>query len=208
MKRLIVTAALLIAAIGFTVAPATAAAPEGNIILCFDGTADTRTYYSKQDPPSYYGGTCTRVSSTQVVLKTNGGFAGGEYAGVYIQNGFAVGTLVSSITKWGFSYAGTAVGGGAPRITVGIDEDGDGSGIDGYAAAQALFCNENDGKVDVINDATCMIEYNGGTYENWAAFKVAFPAATVAYQSFIIADAPGEWTISNVQLGAKSRGGE
>ncbi len=189
MKRLIVSAALLVVAIGFTVAPATAAPPTGNKIACEAGTPAT----------------CTLLSPNRAYLDTSDG----GYAAVYTENSVAVGTPLSEITKLGFSYEGTTPYGGAPRISIGIDENGDGSGWDAFAFVDAAGCNDGFGKVDVINDSTCTVWYGSTSYPNWAAFVAANPTYDIGYAyTFVVADAPGEWTISNVQLGAKSRGGK
>jgi len=180
-------------------ATAFGAAPTGNKAFCFDGPSEG----------TQYGGSCTALSPNRFYLDTNGADPDGEYAGIAIQNDYPAGTALSSINRLSFQYTGTAPYGGAPRISLGVDESGDGSGYDAFAFVAAETCNDGFGKVDVINDATCQIDYKGAAYSNWSTFLTAFPLAEVGYDyTFIVADAPGEWTIYNAQLGAKSRGGK
>lgn len=168
------------------------AATAGNKLLCFDGVSE-----------GYGNGVC--------VLGTNGASlynaAAGDYSGVYIANSNLEGKNVKSINKLSFSYtSSTGAVGGSPRITFPVDVNGDGL-WDDFVSADAVNCTNGNafgGTVDMINDPTCLVSFNGGaSYANWAAFVAANPKATVATNaiSFIIADQVGSYTISNVQLG-------
>jgi len=200
MKRLIIMVALVAALFTVAIANGSAAAPTGNKAFCFDGTVETA---------GFYGGSCTVLSPNRFFLDTNGGNVNGEYAGVAIENNYPVGTSLASIDKLSFNYSGTTPWGGAPRFSIGIDNDGDGSGYDAFAFVDAAGCSDGLGKVDVVNDATCTVWYGAGSYANWAAFVAAYPTAEIGYAyTFVIADAPGEWTIWNVKAGAQSRGGK
>ncbi len=209
MKRFIVSAALLIAAIGFTVAPATAAAPEGNKIQCFSGTQDTA------DNAGYgpYGGTCTQLSPNRAFLDTSPCTEpNGCYAGVYLPNQEINGKLIGDVEKLSFNYNGFGASGGSPRLSIPIDTDGDGD-TEFFAFVDVLGCNDGSttrGKLDVINDPTCTIQAGSETFPNYAAFVAAHPTYKIAMDNyaFVVQDQPGEFTIWNVQIGNKSRGGK
>ncbi|MEO5589671.1 MAG: hypothetical protein ABIS03_08805 [Gemmatimonadaceae bacterium] len=159
------------------------------------------------------GASCSLIQNGASLNTTSGG-----YAGVYIGNSNLNGRLLSEINKFSFTYSGTGVTGGSPRITFPIDIDGDGvtvyDGYDDYVTIDALGCGNGtatSGTVDPINNSSCMVSLNGGpTYANWAAFLAAYPNARVASNlPFVIVDQPGQFTITNVQLGrgaAKSKG--
>ena len=89
---------------------------------------------------------------------------------------------------------------GAPRISLPIDTDGNGT-TDLYAFIGAFYCNNGTGLVDAINDTTCQIFVGSESFVNWAAFVVAHPTWQVGATPFVIADEPGLWTVSNVHLG-------
>jgi hypothetical protein len=165
----------------------------GNKLQCFDGETE-----------GFGNGVCTLTDDGATLFNA----AAGDYSGVYIANSNLEGKKLNTINKLAFSYASATgdVSGGSPRITFPIDLNGDGL-WDDFVSADAVGCTDGDafsGTVDVINDPTCQVSLNGGgTYESWAAFVAAYPTATVATDaiSFIIADQPGSFTITNVQLG-------
>lgn len=168
-------------------------APGQNKLLCFDGTSD-----------GGFGGACTVTSgakSKQVgTLTTNGGHPNGEYAGVYFEKGPLDGKYLGQMANLAFSYAGSPAGAGAPRFSVPIDFDNNGT-WDLFAFISAFYCNDGAGRVDVINDATCTIFIGSESFPNWAAFAAAHPTWRIAKDAvtFIISDEPGQWTISNVK---------
>lgn len=183
MRKSILAIALL--AVAVVVSSAFGAAPTGNKISC---EAD-----------------CVLLSPNKAQLDVGTG----SYGAVYTENTVALNAPLASIDKLGFNYSGTEPYGGAPRISIGIDENGDGSGYDAFAFIDAAGCNDGAGKVDVINDPSCNVWYGSTLYANWAALLAAHPEYTVGYDyTFVVADAPGNWTIWNVQLGAQSRGGK
>ncbi len=64
--------------------------------------------------------------------------------------------------------------------------------------------------MDVINDATCIVNYLGVDYANWAAFVAAQPAiaeiSLTDNYAFVVADGSGgvagTWTIGNLKVGS------
>jgi hypothetical protein len=168
--------------------PAMAGNENGNKFQCFSETTPE-------------GGPCPTPGATSVTLDN----APGEYSGVYLQNSNLLGKSVKSINQLSFRYDGT-ISGGSPRITFPIDVNNDG-GWDDFISADAVGCSDTGGTsglVDVMNDPTCLVSFNGGpSYPNWAAFVAANPTARVATDAipFIIADQPGVVTISEIQIG-------
>lgn len=125
---------------------------------------------------------------------------GGGAAFAYLAPASAWDQNLSAVTALSFSYSGDEPTGGSPRFSLQIDEDGAGGPEVPYAFVGAMGCNDGSGKVDVINDETCLVEYDGTTYDNWAAFAAAFPDATL-YFAFVIVDQPGTYIINNVTIG-------
>ncbi len=174
---------------------AIAGSENGNKIQCFDGTTD-----------GGFNGTCT-LTAEGATLDTVDGDAdpNNAYAGVYLQNSNLDGKLVSKINKLAFTFDGSGAAGGSPRFSIPIDEDDDGT-TEAYAFVDTLGCNDsspNSGTLDAIDDPTCLVAYGATVYPNWAAFASANPTYRVASDalSFVIVDQPGEFTITNVQLG-------
>lgn len=182
-----------------SLAASSTALTAGNKLQCFSGTED-----------GGYNGTCELLSGGSAYLNTvdDDDDPNNNYAGVYVYSTNLDGKLLSSVNKLSFTYEGTSATGGSPRFSIPIDTDGDGS-WDAFAFIDALGCTDGDatsGTVDVINDETCLIWFEGVSYENWDAFVEANPTYRIATDavSFIIVDQPGEFTISNVQLGRGS----
>lgn len=180
----------------------------GNKLQCFSGTED-----------GGYNGTCTLIKNGADINTVDADAdPNNAYAGVYIQNSNLNGKRLSEINKLSFSYSGSGVAGGSPRVTFPIDIDGDGvttyPGYDDYVTSDALGCGNGaatSGTVDPLNNSACTVSLNGGaTYANWSAFLAAFPNARVGDNlPFVIVDQPGTFSITNVQLGrgaAKSKG--
>jgi hypothetical protein len=174
----------------------------GNKLQCFEGTGDG------------FGsnGSCTLISDGATLNTIDGDENPyNNYAGVYIPSNLG-GKLLSDVNKLSFDYSGTGAAGGSPRISLPIDENGDGT-TEAYAYIDTQGCNNGDanvGTLDAINDPTCTAWYNNVSYENWAAFVTANPTYRIAKDAltFIIVDAPANFTITNVQLGkatAKAR---
>jgi hypothetical protein len=183
------------------------ASSSGNKLQCFSGAADT------EENPGYgpYNGTCTLISNgASLNTVDNDTDPYNNYAGVYIPSNLG-GKTIGDVNKLSFDYNGSGATGGSPRISVPIDEDGDGT-TEAYAFIDTQGCNTgnaNSGTLDAINDPTCLVAYDA-IYPNWAAFVAAHPTYRVATDAltFIIVDQPGTFNITNVQLGkgpAKSR---
>ena len=171
----------------------------GNKLQCFDGETEG-------GPDNT--GECTLVENGAEIT-TSSGFS---YAGVYIMNSNLGGKLLEDVNKLSFDYDGSSALGGSPRISLPIDDDGDGS-WDNFAFIDTLGCNTGSadtGTLDVINDPTCTIWSDNVSYDNWADFMTTNPTYRIASDAltFVIVDQPGTFTITNVQLGkgpAKSR---
>ena len=183
----------------------------GNKLQCFEGQGDG---WGSE-------GTCELITNGASIntLDTDGNIYN-NYAGVYIPSNLG-GRLLSDVNKLSFSYDGSGAAGGSPRISLPIDINGDGfiddineDGYADFAFIDTMGCNDGDtnvGTLDAINDPTCIVWYNNVSYDNWAAFVAANPTYRIASDrlTFIIVDAPGEFDITNVQLGkatAKARG--
>ena len=183
--------ALVVLALGSV---ALAAPGSGNRLYCFSGTEDGGS-----------NGTCT-LAADGAVLNTNDGDTdpNNNYAGVYVGNSKLEGLLIGEVEKLSFSYSGGPVVGGSPRLSIPIDQNGDGT-TEAYAFVDAVGCNDGQGTVDAIGDASCLVSYGGVTYANWDAFVAANPAYRIASNrvAFVIADQPGSFTITDVELRQK-----
>ncbi len=175
-------------------------AAAANPLLCFSGTTD-----------GGFNGTCTLTASGAILNTFDGDTnPNNAYAGVYYAESNLSGRPLATVTA-SFDYAaaaGTTASGGSPRVSIPIDEDGDGT-TEFYAFADTLGCNNgsaNNGTLS-LGDPTCQISYGGDPathpgYANWALFAAAHPTWTVSDDlPFVIVDQPGLWTVSNVQLG-------
>jgi hypothetical protein len=112
-----------------------------------------------------------------------------------------VGKPIGEIGQLAFNFTGSAAGAGAPRFSIPIDTDNNGS-WDTFAFISAFYCDNGFGLVDAINNAACRIFTYTEDFPSWAAMVAAHPDWKVAdYFSFVIADEPGIWTVGNVKLG-------
>jgi hypothetical protein len=198
---LIAVSAAAMAGPGQANAAGRSTAPGQNKLQCFDGTTD-----------GGYGGVCTlnnNGAKGSATLNNTDSNPAGDYSGVYIAETTLSGQLLTNVTQLGYRYSGASV----PRpgnlsLNVPIDTNGDGV-TDGYAFIDAAYCPGTAGQVNIINDPSCGIYYQGTTYYgNWAAFTMAYPGAKVATDAlpFVIAErTPSEpaasWMVSNVKLG-------
>lgn len=201
LLALMTMSAAAMAGPGLAHAAGRATAPGQNKLQCFDGSSD-----------GGYGGVCTlnnNGAKGSATLNNTDSVATGDYAGVYIAESTLAGQPLTSVTQLGYRYSGASVPHpGSLSLNVPIDTNGDGS-TDGYAFIDAAYCPGTGGQVNVVNDASCGIYYQGTTYYgSWAQFVMAYPGAKVATDNlaFVIAErtpaeAPVTWMVSNVKLG-------
>jgi len=149
-------------------------------------------------------------SSTSAQLRLSGTGNGVDYAAIYTTAKSPAGKLLSEVDM-GFNIAAPEgqngyVQGGAPRLTIPIDFDGD-LLWDDFASIDWNSCG---GTVDgtgrltssvlvSTTSSTCGVSLNGGgSYANWDAFAAANPTYRIAkgQQAFIIAD----WGLTRVNL--------
>lgn len=136
-------------------------------IECFEGATDS--------PGGGFLGVCQRFSPTLDGAEINTFVQGpnGSYAGVFQPQNFIRGRLLTGVANLNFSYAGGPHVGGAPRLSIPIDEDNDGT-WENFAFMDAPGCNDGDefvGQVEGRADNTCNVNYAGVDYPNWSAFK-------------------------------------
>ncbi|MEO8089665.1 MAG: hypothetical protein ABI703_05150 [Gemmatimonadales bacterium] len=94
-------------------------------------------------------------------------------AGVTQVPSYIKGRLLKDVVNLNFSYAGGPHQGGVPRLSIPIDEDGNGT-WDNFAFMDAPGCNDGDefvGRLEGRADNTCLVNYNGVDYPNWTTFK-------------------------------------
>lgn len=183
MKTIIITvvAAAALTATGLTASEAAAPSGPQTRVICFTGE----------------DATCTPVAQDGAVLDVGVGPEG--YAGVYInskrQNGKTLDRVDSS-----FDWSG-ALSGGSPRFSIPIDEDGDGA-TEAYAFLDPINCGTVAGAGHVsTEDPNCLVFYDGAYRGNWDTFAATNPTYRVSEDiPFVIADQPGQVTISNVRF--------
>ncbi len=191
----------ILAALPLSLAGATIpaqAANGGNQLVCFDGESEGAG-----------NGTCRLIDNGAALDNP----AAGDYSGVYVRKDGLQGKSLGAVTQLSFKYTRT-VAGGAPRLSLAIDEDGNGS-YEFFAFADPNGCSGGaDGTkanlVDVINDPTCLITTNNGSsYPNYAAFVAANKDAKYATDqvSFVISDQPGRYRVVQVKLGRSAAHG-
>ena len=120
----------------------------------------------------------------------------GQYGGVYLQYRSESGKVIGDVT---FSFISSgAVAGGAPRFSLPIDTNGDGT-VEGYAFLDVQNCG---GPVVSTNNSACITYFGSEVFPNWAAFVAAHPTYRSAPGSipFIIADQPGIYVVSDIVL--------
>lgn len=120
----------------------------------------------------------------------------GEYGGVYIHSRSQSAKPLHAV-HFSFDSTGDSAG-GAPRFSIPID---DGTTVLKYAFIGVLNCGYSTGEVstDLPN---CMVNFNSVDYANWDAFASSNPGFRIAPGKipFIIADQPGSYAVSNIDL--------
>lgn len=197
LRSLAIAAALAALGLGLVAAPADAAVKQ-NQLVCFDGASE-----------GVGNGVC-KLNARGAVL-TNP--ADGDYSGVYIPNDHLSGVALGAVKNLSFHYT-KDVAGGAPRFSLAIDSDGNGTN-DFFAFADANGCGSTAPKSGVVNvvsnhvaNPNCQITTNngGGTFADYTDFVAAYPGAKYATDqvSFVISDQPGTYRLAQVKLNAGS----
>lgn len=122
-----------------------------------------------------------------------------EYSGVYLSSRSQSGKPLNAVS-FSFSYM-QDVAGGAPRFSIPIDTDRDGS-VDGYAFLDAINCGLT-GTVST-ESSNCLVYFGPDVYANWDAFAGALGNEDyrIAPGSipFIISDQAGTYKIADIDL--------
>ena len=174
-------------------------ATAANPLLCFSGTTDTA---AGNTGGVVFGGTCTlSPDGMSAVLNNSVPVGSGDYSGVFFATSDLSGKLVSDVTQLSFDFTGSAATAGSPRISLPIDTNNNGT-TDFFLFIGASQCNNGAGHVDIHN-AGCLVFWTAGPVsgESWATFAAHGWKVATDNVPFVIADDPGIWTISNVQLG-------
>jgi hypothetical protein len=134
--------------------------------------------------------TITSADSATIVNGT------AEFGGVFINSRSQSAKPLNAV-HFSFDSTGDSTG-GAPRFSIPID---DGTTVLKYAFIGVLNCGYPTGTVstDLPN---CMVNFNSVDYANWDAFATANPTFRIAPGQipFIIADEPGSYAVSNIDL--------
>jgi hypothetical protein len=175
--RAVVVLSAVLALLGIGMATAGAADP-GPRFFCF----------------AENGAVCDQTAKNAATLDTT---AGGD-AGLYLKGNRFSGRALSDV-DFSFDYDGDLAG-GAPRLSIPIDENGDG-GVEAYAFIDANSCGGATSGTVSTALSNCVVYYGSGSYANWDAFAAANPDYTIAERvPFVIADAPVVVDISNVDF--------
>ena len=119
-----------------------------------------------------------------------------EFAGVYVKSKSLSDKPLADVHV-SLTSTGDAAG-GAPRFSIPLNP---GTGATPYAFLDVNNC-VNHGLVST-DDPTCRVFINtGGSFDNWAAFASANPTWRTSKTAipFVIADAPGTYTVSSIDL--------
>lgn len=135
----------------------------------------------------------------------------GGYALVYTMARSPEGKLLTEVDMGFVAETDSHVSGGAPRLTIPIDTDGDGDWED-FASIDVFACG---GTIDEVGsltadvwvstanpDCTVSLNYAGTSYANWDAFAAASPTYLIAeaQKSFIIVDWTAAVTLTSIDL--------
>ncbi len=150
-------------------------------------------------------------NSATIHLDVTGGEFGIEYGGVNVR-AQALGNKALANVAASFVSTGD-VAGGAPRLNIPLDSDGDRM-WNYWAVIDAANCGGTSDVPVLVStaSASCAVYFLGadapaaGTYANWAAYAAANPTHRVASKGdsstpFIIADGtPGDYAIEAIDL--------
>ena len=123
----------------------------------------------------------------------------GEFSGVYLASKSRSGKRIASI-HFSFQYSGS-VAGGAPRFSIPLDTNRNG-GLDGYAFLDALNCGDTGTVSTDAANCAVFLNFSNASFANWDAMVAAHPTWRIAPGKvpFIIADQPGTYVISHIDL--------
>jgi hypothetical protein len=122
----------------------------------------------------------------------------GEYSGVYLKSKSLSAKRLRAV-HISFTYAGTTAG-GAPRFSIPIDtRDG---ATERYAFIDALNCGTSNTVGTDVSSCQVFLNWTSTSYANWHAFAAANQTWRLPRRAipFIIADQPGHYEISNIDL--------
>ena len=177
MFRVVVVLSAVLALLGIGMAIAGAADPNPRF-FCF----------------AENGATCDQTAKNAATLDTT---AGGD-AGLYLKGNRFSDRALSDV-DFSFDYDGD-IAGGAPRLSIPIDENGDGE-TEAYAFIDANSCGGGSAGTVSTTASNCVVYYSSGSYANWDAFAAANPDYAIATAvPFVIADVPVVVDISNVDF--------
>jgi len=122
----------------------------------------------------------------------------GEYSGIYLRSRGSAKSVKS--VHMSFDYTGS-VAGGAPRFSIPLDIDRDRT-VDGYAFLDALNCGDTGSVSTDDDDCKVFLNFSSEWFVNWDALVAAHPSWRIPPRSipFVIADQPGDYRVSNVDL--------
>jgi hypothetical protein len=127
----------------------------------------------------------------------------GEYGGVYVPGKAQSGRPLAQ-ASFSFRNDQGGIAGGAPRLSIPINEPSTGPTVDAYAFIDLFWCGgaADDTTLVSTEAPTCVVWYEGVSYENWEAFANAHPQYRIARgrDAFVIADQPGTYRVDEVDL--------
>ena len=148
--------------------------------------------------------------SATIHLDATGGEFGIEFGGVFSQ-ARALSNKFLARVEVSFTSTGD-VAGGAPRLNIPVDKDGD-KMFDYWAVLDAANCGGTSGETVLVSteNPECVVYFLGSeapaaSYPNWDAYAEANPTHRVASKgdnstAFIIADGtPGDYVVENIDL--------
>jgi hypothetical protein len=127
----------------------------------------------------------------------------GQYGGVYISSKSQSGKLLADAV-FSFRNDGGDIAGGAPRLSIPIDDPATEETLDGYAFLDVYWCGGAAGDQTVVSTelANCVVWYGSASYANWDAFAAANPTFRISpgHIPFVIADWEGSYAVTDVTL--------
>ena len=116
----------------------------------------------------------------------------GKYSGVYVKNQAVAGKPVANV-DFSFNYTGDTAG-GAPRFSIPLNTGN-------YAFLDALNCGDT-GTVSTESPSCAVFINTGGSYANWDDMVGQHPDWRMSSEkvAFVIADQPGTYRISKINL--------